>query len=68
VKVSCSWRCASAALVSNTSVDLPDPDTPVTTVSARLGTLTVMSLRLCCLAPVTRMASAGMDASFLPQQ
>ena len=28
-KLSYSWRCASVAIVSNTTDDLPEPDTPV---------------------------------------
>ena len=37
--------------VSSTSVDLPEPDTPVTTVNAPIGKCAVMSLRLCSVQP-----------------
>ena len=55
LKWSWSWRCASAPMVSKTSDDLPEPDTPVTTVMARLGMLSDTSLRLCSRAPRTSM-------------
>jgi hypothetical protein len=48
-----SCRCDSAAMVSNTSEDLPEPDTPVTTVSRPAGTVTSTLRRLCSRAPVT---------------
>ncbi|MQM38924.1 hypothetical protein KBTX_02945 [wastewater metagenome] len=35
------------------SVDLPEPDTPVSTVNRSSGRDTVMSFRLCSLAPTT---------------
>ena len=48
-------RCRRLATALNrtslTSVDLPEPDTPVTHVSTPSGTLTSSDLRLCCLAP-----------------
>src|SRR5688572_19361204 len=50
-------RCDSAAMVPKTSDDLPDPETPVNTVSRRLGISTLMSLRLFSRAPWTRMRS-----------
>src|SRR3954470_1555213 len=50
-------RCDSAAIVPNTSELLPDPDTPVNTVSRRLGISTLTSLRLFTRAPCTRMRS-----------
>lgn len=46
VKVSYSWRCASAAMVSKTNEDLPDPETPVKTVILRLGICSEMSLQV----------------------
>src|SRR5262245_11600297 len=42
-------------MVSNTSDDLPEPDTPVNTVIARLGMRSETSLRLCSRAPRTSM-------------
>src|ERR1051325_9131945 len=48
-------RCDSAAMVPKTSDDLPDPETPVNTVSRRLGISTLTSLRLLTRAPCTRM-------------
>ena len=37
LNVSLSWRRASAAIVSNTMEDFPDPDTPVKMVILRFG-------------------------------
>ncbi len=51
--VSLSWRWASAAMVSNTSDDFPDPDTPTNAVICRLGMRTDTSRRLFSRAPVT---------------
>src|SRR6187399_2472885 len=50
-------RCDSAAIVANTSELLPEPETPVNTVSRRLGISTLMSLRLFTRAPCTRIMS-----------
>ncbi len=50
-------RCDSAAIVPNTSELLPEPDTPVNTVSRRFGSSTLTSLRLFSRAPRTRMTS-----------
>src|ERR671912_351276 len=64
--VSLIIRCDSAAIVPNTSELLPEPETPVNTVSRRLGMSTLMSLRLFTRAPSTRMRSwlsAGCDTS-----
>src|SRR5678815_1481130 len=44
-------------MVPNTSDDLPDPETPVNTVSRRLGISTLMSFRLLTRAPRTRIRS-----------
>src|SRR5688572_24292840 len=44
-------------MVPNTSDDLPDPDTPVKTVSRRLGIATLTSFRLFSRAPWTRIRS-----------
>ena len=48
-------RCRRLATALNstslTSVDLPEPETPVTHVSTPSGTCTSMSRRLCCVAP-----------------
>jgi hypothetical protein len=49
-------RCDSAAIVLNTSELLPEPDTPVNTVRRRLGSSTLMSLRLFSRAPCTRIS------------
>jgi hypothetical protein len=49
--VSLIIRCDSAAIVPKTSDDLPEPDTPVNTVSRRFGISTLTSLRLFCRAP-----------------
>ena len=50
-------RWLSAAIVSNTSELLPEPDTPVKTVSRRLGMSRETSRRLLTRAPCTRMTS-----------
>src|ERR1700741_4851979 len=50
-------RCDSAAMVPNTSELLPEPETPVNTVSRRFGSSTLMSLRLFTRAPCTRIRS-----------
>jgi hypothetical protein len=44
-------------MVPNTSDDLPDPETPVNTVSRRLGISMLTSLRLFSRAPWTRIRS-----------
>ena len=44
-------------MVPNTSELLPEPETPVNTVSRRLGISTLMSLRLFTRAPCTRIMS-----------
>src|SRR6202011_4081011 len=51
LKFSFSNRCASAAMVSKTSDDLPEPDIPVKMVILRLGIFKVTSLRLFSRAP-----------------
>src|SRR3954453_21273420 len=48
-------RCDSAAIVPNTSELLPEPETPVNTVSRRFGISRLTSLRLCSRAPCTRI-------------
>ena len=55
--VSLMRRCDSAAIVPNTRLDLPDPETPVKTVRRRFGISTLTSLRLFSRAPCTRMRS-----------
>src|SRR5450759_5272384 len=40
-------------MVSNARLDLPEPDRPVMTTRASLGSSREMSLRLCSLAPLT---------------
>src|SRR3954453_574871 len=50
-------RWDSAAIVPNTSELLPEPETPVNTVSRRLGISTLTSLRLFTRAPCTRIRS-----------
>src|SRR6476661_8309547 len=56
-------------MVPNTSDDLPDPETPVNTVSRRLGISTLTSFRLFSRAPWTRIkswlsAACGWEESF----
>src|SRR4051794_11549702 len=55
--VSLISRCDSAAIVSNTSELFPEPETPVNTVSRRLGSSMLTSLRLFSRAPCTRIRS-----------
>src|SRR3954447_15158554 len=55
--VSLIIRCDSAAIVANTSELLPEPETPVNTVSRRFGSSTLTSLRLFSRAPCTRIRS-----------
>ncbi len=55
--VSLIRRWDSAAIVSNTSELLPEPDTPVNTVRRRFGSSTWTSLRLFSRAPSTRIRS-----------
>ena len=55
--VSLIIRDASAAIVPNTSELLPEPLTPVKTVSRRFGSSTSTFLRLFSRAPCTRMRS-----------
>ena len=50
-------RCDSAAMVLKTSELLPEPEMPVNTVSRRLGSSTLTSLRLFSRAPCTRIRS-----------
>jgi hypothetical protein len=49
--VSLIIRCDSAAMVPNTSDDLPEPETPVNTVNRRFGISTLTSFRLFTRAP-----------------
>src|ERR1700712_2738788 len=50
-------RCDSAAIVLKTNELLPEPETPVNTVSRRFGISTLTSLRLFTRAPSTRITS-----------
>ncbi len=51
-------------MVSNARLDLPEPDSPVTTMSLSRGISTEMFLRLCTRAPCTAMVvrAAALDA------
>src|SRR5690554_328806 len=53
--VSLMSRCDSAAMVPKTSELLPEPETPVKTVSRRFGSSTLTFFRLFTRAPCTRM-------------
>src|SRR5213595_2794569 len=46
-------------MVSKASEDLPEPESPVTTVSRSRGIVTSMLRRLCSRAPRTMSASSG---------
>src|SRR5699024_5755601 len=50
-------RCDSAAMVLNTRLDLPEPESPVKTVRRRLARSISMFLRLLTCAPRTRIVS-----------
>ena len=50
-------RCPSAKIVSNASELLPDPDSPVKTVSELRGIIMSTFFRLCTLAPKTSIFS-----------
>ena len=69
--VSLIMRCDSAAIVPKTSELLPEPDTPVNTVSLRFGSSTLMFLRLFSRAPCTRIRSwlsASVTCEILPRR
>src|SRR5215475_6401246 len=55
--VSLTSRCDSAAIVSNTRELLPEPETPVNTVTRRFGSSTLTSFRLFSRAPCTLIRS-----------
>src|SRR5437868_2148640 len=57
VYVSLISRCDSAAMVPKTREDLPEPETPVKTVSLRLGRSSETLSRLFSLAPRTSITS-----------
>src|SRR5262249_50340036 len=59
LKFSYSRRCASDASVSNTSEDLPDPDTPVKMVIWRFGSWSDTSFKLFSRAPRTSIYSCA---------
>ena len=51
------WRCPSLKRISKPSVDLPEPDTPLSTTSWFFGMLRLMFFRLCSRAPRMVMES-----------
>ncbi len=55
VKVSFSWRWDSTAIVSKTTDDFPEPETPVKTVRRPFGMRRSTSLRLFSRAPAMVM-------------
>ena len=55
--VSLMSRCDSAAIVAKTSELLPEPETPVKTVSRRFGISMLTFFRLFSRAPCTRIRS-----------
>src|SRR5947209_16616478 len=60
LKFSLSNRCASLAMVSNTTDDFPEPDTPVKMMILRLCSLSETSLRLFSRAPRISIYSCTM--------
>ena len=59
-------RLSAASSTSCTSVDLPEPDTPVTQTRRPSGISTSICLRLCSAAP--SITSRGVDASGAPRR
>ena len=57
-RIRCSRFCSALCTISLTSVDLPDPETPVTATKQPTGISTSTSRRLCWLAP-SRAATAA---------
>lgn len=57
--VSLMRRCDSAAIVPNTRLDLPEPETPVKTLRRRFGMSSEMPCRLFSCAPRTSMTSCA---------
>src|SRR6476659_446928 len=49
-------------MVSNARLDLPDPESPVTTISLSRGISRETFLRLCTRAPCTAMVVRGADS------
>ena len=72
VRAPLSSRASALYKMSLTSVDLPDPDTPVTATRQPSGNATSTPRRLCSAAPLTatsrllsrflRLAGTGMDS------
>src|ERR671932_677188 len=52
-------------MVSKARLDLPEPDSPVITISALRGILRCRSLRLCSRAPETTISPCDLTASSL---
>src|SRR5690349_18424343 len=52
-RIRCSRLASALKTISLTSVDLPEPDTPVTVMNFPTGNSTSIALRLCCEAPRT---------------
>src|SRR5687768_8348745 len=51
-------------MVSNARLDLPEPESPVTTISLSRGISTEMFLRLCTRAPCTAMVVRALGFAF----
>src|SRR5918995_782202 len=51
-------------MVSNARLDLPEPESPVTTISLSRGISTEMLLRLCTRAPCTVMVVRAVGLAF----
>src|ERR1019366_7843157 len=61
------WRASRERKITSwTSVDLPEPETPVTTTIMPSGIATSMFFRLCTRAPQKRITRRG-DLEFAPQ-
>src|SRR6185369_6572631 len=52
-------------MVSNARLDLPEPESPVTTVKRLRGNSTLTSFRLCCRAPRTVIFSIAIESQTL---
>src|SRR3954470_9736003 len=54
-------------MVSKARLDLPEPDSPVNTISLSRGSSTLMFLRLCSRAPRTVMVGWFVRVAILPE-
>ena len=53
-RIRCSRFASALKTISFTSVDFPEPETPVTVMNFPTGNSTSIAFRLCCVAPRTQ--------------